>query len=649
MRQSIVTAGLFVALLALAAGPASAATLTVTQELHLTPETAGEIGVTRTFDVPDSVESITTSLPEEAIVTNRSGFRRVDDTTYEWTGETQSPSLDFTMPANRTGQARGPEAADGRLLYADVGDWAIVRRPASPTSWSYRGEAVQGEQRLTVDGPGVAGEGMAYLGPNEVETRSAHGQTVRLVVPGQATMAADREAVLDSLTGASDALRVGDRDEAVLAIAAPRAVDWAVAGIQTADADFYVVADQDLATAKNVWLHEYVHTRQDFSTAESARWVTEGSATYYAALLALEQGHIDFETFATSVERGEEFDDVTLASPGTWRDAAEYRKGALVAGELDRVVRRETENAGSLQAVLTGLNHAGEPVDAARLRSTLDDAGGTPAREAGRRYAETSATPSMWDRETHRERFGPTPARLSLSVPTLANETGYRAAGPYRNASIGGGPSLEVVTGESVLFDVTVRNTGGHSGPYAYEVAVDDEVRTSSDGTLAPGDARTERIRVAFDESGRRTIAVGSERIPVAVSEPARVRVTDLEANRSAVPAGDRGRLAAQVTNPAARPGNGTLTLTRDGEPVATQTVHLDGEGSHTVVFEPEIPATGAHRFAVGNQSVTVEGRSAGPTAAVGDGFGILVAVVGVLGAVGTVVAILTARRRAGG
>ena len=111
--------------------------------------------------------------------------------------------------------------------------------------------------------------------------------------------------VLDSLADASNALRVGDRDDEVFVVAAPTSgVQWGVRGYQTGESDLWVRDVEPVDSAENPWVHEYVHTRQDFALDPEMRWFREASASYYAALLTYEQGRVPYDGFSQRIGAG---------------------------------------------------------------------------------------------------------------------------------------------------------------------------------------------------------------------------------------------------------------------------------------------------------------------------------------------------------
>jgi len=54
--------------------------------------------------------------------------------------------------------------------------------------------------------------------------------------------------------------------------------------VQSGSADLWVQDTEPTDIARNVWLHEYVHTQQSYEADREVEWFTEATATYYAAL-----------------------------------------------------------------------------------------------------------------------------------------------------------------------------------------------------------------------------------------------------------------------------------------------------------------------------------------------------------------------------
>jgi hypothetical protein len=579
--------------------------IVLTQEFRLTPDRPGRIDVQWHFRIPDRVSDVRTRLPPDATNVRTTRFSR-DGDLYVWSGDTTTASITFTLPANETTDRTGPEAPEGRLKFVDAGDWALTRRPpVTRPGYSYpRGQDPGVAVRNTTAGEGVVGEALLYLGPHETVERTAHGQRFRLVVPERATVAADRGEVLDSVTDASDRLRVGDRDEQVLMIAAPTAAPWGVLGLQTGQRDFYVLADEPVDAPDNTWLHEYVHTRQDIDSAESTRWFYEASAEYYAAQLTLEQDRIEYEAFREYLDRGtrQRFAPVRLVDPATWRsDGGDYTKGALVAGELDRRVRVATDGGATFQGVFRRMNRGGS-VTHSDFVGYVRATGGDGVVDPARRYTETTDRPQPWSRERHQEAFGGLPPRFRYDLPDRGSD-GLRVRSQYREGALG---TTDLVAGESLVLDVTVENVGGAAGEYDLAVTVDGSPVATRTGRLETGASATTTVEYTFSEPGSRRISTGEDSLTLEVREPAPLEVTSLSADRTEVRPGEQVTLAATVENPAARPGQREVSIRRDGTEVASRQVRLGPGGSAEVAASVSLAEAGSYRFESGDRTVTV-------------------------------------------
>ncbi|PSQ04665.1 hypothetical protein BRC97_10570, partial [Halobacteriales archaeon QS_6_71_20] len=626
----------------------------VTTRLALTPDRPGEVGVTLRFEVPDRVAELDATIAADARDVTAEGFSAAGDDTYEWDGDTATPTISFRLPANRTAEAgrfdrhapassaagshaggtragdvdaavdpaagatnltsRSATAAGDGYLFVDAGPWALVSVPGTGLSWRYRGEAVGVTRETTVDGSGAVGDRVAFLGEHTLRERTAHGQTFRLAIPERAAgaMTVSPEAVLDAYADASDRLRVGDRDGLVFVVAAPTGVEWAVRGLQTGDAGVWVRADEPLNTSESPWLHEYVHTRQSYETTAETRWTIEGSADYYAAALALRQERIGFEAFADHLARGtrDPHADAVLSEPGTWASGTQYRKGSLVTGELDRRIRLATGGGATYGTVLARLNAESEPVTGDRLRESVADAGNESVADAADRYARTDAAPPMWDADGHEAAFGTLAARIVVEPAAPA------ASGPYRTATLA--PPATVAVGETVTVPATVANEGGAAGDYRVALTVDGRTVDAADGTLAPRTNTTVRPSWTADEPGTYELSVRGRTYELRVREPSAPRVASLSADRTTVEAGESVRLVVEFVAEGAGPADGEVTVRVDGEPVATERVRVAPNATATLRLPVAFNEPGRRTVSVGDRTLTVsvtEPPTASPSA----------------------------------
>lgn len=603
-------------------------------------EPNGEYAVTTRVRMPDRVTEFQFAIPSRATNVEADGFTKQDGN-WVWDGETERPTLDYRMPANQTTRDGGPLAAEGNYLFVDVGDWAIVRPPGTGASWRYTGNAVTLERRNVVDGEGATSRGMAYLGPHETYTHQANGQEFRLIVPAAADLEESPETIFQSVESASERLHVGDRDATVHLIAAPTTqVGWGVRGLQTGDATAWVRDSEQLATADNVWVHEYVHTRQRFRTDSSAGWFTEATATYYAALLSLERNRIGFNAFRDVLARGELEPQASsvLADPSTWEGNAQYTKGALVAGEVDRRVRLATNSSRTLASVFRDMNTHGDPIRNEDVLATVADVSTTAVASEAEQLTTTETATSAWDREAHSEAFGQQPARIVFSVD---DEDAVVADGEFRTRPVDRDP-VTLVTGETLRVAVDVENTGGTTGEYDLSLVVDDETVATRTGRLDADNATVERFERTFQKPGEYVVMAGGKRLSVVVNEPAPLAVTDLTVEPESVTVGERVRIRGIASNEAGVPGQANVTVTVDGERTVLGPIRLDvGERA---VFRQEVTldTTGTVIVSVGNENRTItvtESRrttaATATTATDGEtpGFGVVAAALALLGA----------------
>jgi hypothetical protein len=579
----------------------------------------GEYGVRTRVELPDRVTELRLEIPETARDVTGTGFSRESETTWVWDRETSTPRLSYRMPANRTREDAGPLEGEGEYLFVGTGEWAIVRTPAIGARWRQTGDELRVTRENVVSGDGAASDRMAYLGPYEEHVHEAHGQRFRLIVPESAELSESPAEIHASLEHASGALRVGDRDGTVFVIAAPTSeIGWSVRGLQTGPADMWVRDLEGTDTATNVWVHEYVHTRQGYAEAPSGRWITEASASYYAALLTLERGGVDFESFRRVLERGERDPQASsvLSRPDTWRNAAEYTKGALVTGEIDRRMRLATDGQETTATVLRRLNAREDPIENDDVLGYVREAAGREVRDEAERLTTTEAAPTAWDRRAHDEAFGRLPARIAVS---LDDPDAVRATGEYRDRAIDRDPAT-LVPGETLRVRVRVSNVGGTAGEYDLEMRVDGETVAIREGELDANESTVESFEHAFAERGDHEVSVAGDRITVSVVEPATPRVRGLTVDPDRVAAGEPIRVSATVENPESIPAGGEFALSVNGETAETHEVLLDANETTTVESTVTPTDPGEATIAFGEARATVAVDPAATTAGSGPG-----------------------------
>jgi hypothetical protein len=576
--------------------------VTVAHEMNLTPDRPGEVRVTLRPRVPDGTSTVSVGLSERATVVSSTGFAR-NEARYRANVSASNATLTYRLPVNVS-------APGGELEAVDAGAWALVRTP-SP---SLEAADADVQRRYTVDGEGVVGQGLAYLGPHETYTRAVDGERIELVVPAAAEMRSRPTAVMDSLESAARTTAFGGDEDAVLFVAAPTTVDWAYAAQQVGASDAWVQADQRLRSPRNAWLHEYVHTRQAFRTTRETRWLVEGTATYYAAVLSLRQGLVDFEQFREHLQVGttERNREAVLADPATWTaNRAEYRKGALVVGALDRRIRASSDGWRSFQWVLRRLNGRDGRIEQVTFAEIVESAGGARVRVAAGRFTTNPTAPEPWTSGVHRTTFGWTPPRVSTDI------AGLSAAGPggrrLLTGDLGDVEEVVVTTDERLVAAVHGSNDGGRPASFAAPMAVNFTGVNRTVAEVPGGETATARVSYDFPAAGTYHVTVAGETVRVRVVEPARsVRVTEFSVTPGDADSKGEVTVVTRVRNSKDRPAQVTLPVSVDGRVVTTRTVSVGAHATRRVATNLALNDSGQYRVVVASEGANVTVTSSG-------------------------------------
>lgn len=179
--------------------------------------------------------------------------------------------------------------------------------------------------------------------------------------------------------------------------------------------------------------------------------------------------------------------------------------------------------------------------------------------------------------------------------------------------------TTSVTVDEAARILVWVTNRGDGAGTYETELVVDGTVVSSASVDVEPGQSRTLALDHRFDAPGEYAVAVGEPPLRTLTVQVAPVTTTptvtaDLATGEgpiavveATVPTdwvaeGYNASVRATVVNTANRTANRTLTVTVDGQTVATRPVTLGPNERDTVTIE--FPAVGG--------AVAVDGVEAG-------------------------------------
>lgn len=160
----------------------------------------------------------------------------------------------------------------------------------------------------------------------------------------------------------------------------------------------------------------------------------------------------------------------------------------------------------------------------------------------------------------------------------------------------------DVVPGNDVQVSARVQNDGGAAGTYLAELAVDGDVVGQQELSLGAG----EGIGVEFDfvagPPGTHTVALEGATLLVEVLGPASFDQGGLTVSPNPARSGDEVEVAVVITNHGGLAGEHLVELVVDGNPVATETVTVDGGDSTTVRFPVDAGDPGPHSISVNGE-----------------------------------------------
>ncbi|MCU4718712.1 hypothetical protein [Halapricum hydrolyticum] len=238
-------------------------------------------------------------------------------------------------------------------------DWAIVNRSSLPSAL----RAVDGEP-----GHGVVGFGeWALVGAVETATVPIDGSTLTVVVPaGRDVDPARKAGFVEAFAGPYSLSP--ESDERVVLVSVPDALPNE--GLMYHDDRGYVTIEAFWdGDAHSVWIHEYVHARQDFRTADGMEWFREASARYLSCRFMYEQYEgVSEADLRDSLSARPKYESVVLANRTTWEGTGgNYHAGARLLAAIDAELRAETGGEHTLVDVFRTMNAGDEPVTVERF------------------------------------------------------------------------------------------------------------------------------------------------------------------------------------------------------------------------------------------------------------------------------------------
>lgn len=292
----------------------------------------------RYTEVTEQAENLSVIFKHPVDVVNISGFNR----------STFSGSyLLNTSAETHVIRYRSGTYPDGTRAFPEGDSWVISSAP------THAGVDV----KLQPKESGYIGGSMLFIGEYEKFSLDAGCQQLVAVVPESAKMPAKTTQYLKLVREAAGSMDVGNSYDKVVFFVSPSTLSGGRGGFTISEygepQNEIVVSDQQLLISPTqTWVHEYIHTRQDFVASKEAIWINEGIAEYYTARIMLESGSIApraYDFWLTEADRKQ--GDESLV--GVRTQASAYHKGGLIIAFLDRALQ---SRGSSFMEVYTWMN-----------------------------------------------------------------------------------------------------------------------------------------------------------------------------------------------------------------------------------------------------------------------------------------------------
>lgn len=352
-------------------------------------------------DVRDFGPSIPTWLYEFGVrVRSAEGFRihrSANSASMVWNSSVATPSVTVTTVDRRSPGGFDEAGASIQSLWG----FLPILDHSHPTNIS-----------LASGQPGFVGDQVLLLGNYTVYRRSVGCHDIELYLPNALNTSESPTAIADSLRAAARNLNVGWRYETVRVFGVGRPIREGGRAFThevwvNVNSPFEPSRPKGLAypprlIPSNVWIHEYVHTRERWvsnsSVSIEASWLTEGIASYYMISETERQGRMQaydemlyWQRLNESLLGGPQ--RMNLTNRSTYQDVqGDYTRGAYVLAALDNEIRTRTGGRRSLEDVFYRLNQQ-EEVNQSSFRHAVVEVSGEDMGPWVDRYVAGTAVP----------------------------------------------------------------------------------------------------------------------------------------------------------------------------------------------------------------------------------------------------------------
>lgn len=331
---------------------------------------------------PDRTVSNTSSGAISATASQSAESNDVVNISYDIDEDDQSFTLDMPIPTQTVGTSGFREyqfkSADLELNTSADEHWIAYRTDpsqiddldsedsATQLEYPSSNDSVVGlipdhSRNVSIDPEtaGYVGSNTIYLGEYETTSRTVGCQKLVVVEMGDSPLTFDANDRLDYMEAAARSADNGQRFETVTAFVDAK-IYGEMNGVVYRFENDIVISDPILEPHPSlVWIHEYVHTLQNYDAGEDMRWSYEGMAEYLSYKIALENDFISPLYHDSGLSNGHEnSSDSDLLLNQSTREPIAYDRGSAMFSQLDQDLEKSNK---SIYDVFHWLNTSYKP------------------------------------------------------------------------------------------------------------------------------------------------------------------------------------------------------------------------------------------------------------------------------------------------
>lgn len=328
----------------------------------------------------------------------------------------------------------------------------------------------------------------------ESATRSGRVGEVKVVKPVSLTDVENPESTTKTFAELTRLLNLSQSDQDTALVLVPpedaKAAGWATGNT-------FCLSGQSRYIWDGLIVHEYVHTRQDFSVSSDMHWIVEASAFYYMAIVPYQRGTMSEQRASERVysDRG----GVLTTSEDYGLYAA---RGPTVLAALDHEIRDRTDGSKTLENVLQEMNKQNQDVTYSRFKDIVADVAGERLDSWLDKRVDGDTSISSEQIQVQELTLTADAASPNFQISSgeiLSNETRGASADTFR---------LNITEGEQTPVSVLVRNKGGVSGRqdvrmFVINDSAGDEMSAGQNGSIVFNYGR----QVSLNSGGSETVS----------------------------------------------------------------------------------------------------------------------------------------------